>query len=154
MLAHVVLLSNNKSRLFAVVFGMPSEAACVMVVPVFNLGMTPAAIAIVGLIVPLKSNSPAPDEARPTPKCVMVPEPVATSGKSAAAVNVAAVLVTVKPLPLRATATRAYVAMFISKMMILPTIPFATQPQIGRLLLAGWPSGISEVSGCPNSTFR
>lgn len=73
-----------------------------------STGVTPDVMTIFGVIVPLTRTFPAPDCAIPMEKCVAVLLPPVAIGKLTLFFGLTLDPVMVKPVPSRATATRAY----------------------------------------------
>jgi hypothetical protein len=78
----------------------------VIVEAVVNCGVTPLPVTMFGVTVPENHNTPAPEDALPTPKCVTVPEPPDPAGNAMVEAGETLFAVTVQAA-LRATATRA-----------------------------------------------
>ena len=72
-----------------------------------KLGVIPFPVAMLGVIVPFRSKTPAPLLAVPMPKWVAVPLPPVPAGKLIVDVGLTLLPVTVHPPLVRATATRA-----------------------------------------------
>ncbi len=78
-----------------------------MVLEVVRRGVTPVETEMFGLTVPLYNNTPAPEDAVPIPKWVIVAEPLTQALKSMLAAGDTELAVTIHPPDVRATVARA-----------------------------------------------